>query len=353
MLASRPASRSKYGTVRLPIFCLLALFALPRVHAAAEIVPRSLQAAQKYSREHGGLSLLVVQNGHTLLADNTTQFRYAIFSGTKAFWCLATLAAAQDGLLSLDEPASDTLTEWRAEAGKRAIRVRQLLDFTCGLEGASHLHRINRPNRDKEALKLAQVAPAGSAFIYGPGQLQALDELLRRKLRGGSTTDYLERHVLRPLGIEAVEYRRDRAGNPLFASGFDLTAEEWSKMGRLVLNNGRAGLRTVARGDLFEQCFRGTTANPAFGFGFWLNREAATASAARVVDVETALNGSWRNTGWSHACLSKDAPADLVVSIGSHGQRLYVVPSLDLIVVRQGRGSGFRDAPFLKKLLAP
>ena len=328
-------------------------FALAARSAPAEVglSERGVRAAQEYSRTHHGLSLLVVQNGRTLLDDNSERFRHAIFSGTKAFWCLATLSAAQEGLLSLDEPASDTLTEWRADPRRRAIRIRQLLDFTCGLESASHLHRINRPNRDREALKLSQVAPPGTAFIYGPGQLQALDELLRRKLHGASTTDFLERRVLRPLGIEAVEYRRDRAGNPLLASGFDLTAEEWSKMGRFVLNGGRAGLRTVVGRDLFEQSFRGTAVNPAFGFGFWLNREAAT-SDARVVDVESMLNANWHAANWRHACLSKAAPADLVVSLGSHGQRLYAVPSLDLIVVRQGHGEGFRDAAFLQKLFA-
>jgi CubicO group peptidase (beta-lactamase class C family) len=331
--------------------CGVFLPAVPDVRAETAINERGVRAAQEYSRKHHGLSLLVVQNGRTLLDDNAERFRYPIFSGTKAFWCLAALSAAQEGLLSLDEPASDTLTEWRGDPRRRAIRIRQLLDFTCGLESASHLHRINRPNRDREALKISQVASPGSAFIYGPGQLQAFDELLRRKLHGGSTTDYLERRVLRPLGIESAEYRRDRAGNPLLASGFDLTPEEWSRMGRLVLNGGRAGLRTVASRDLFEQCFRGTTANPAFGFGFWLNREAATREA-RVVDVETLLNANWRAANWHHACLSRDAPADLVVSLGSHGQRLYAVPSLDLIVVRQGHGDGFRDAAFLSKLFA-
>jgi hypothetical protein len=39
--------------------------------------------------------------------------------------------------------------------------------------------------------------------------------------------------------------------------------------------------------------------------------------------------------------------------IGTHGQRVYVVPSRDLIVIRQGEGRNFSDAEFLRRLFAP
>lgn len=53
---------------------------------------------------------------------------------------------------------------------------------------------------------------------------------------------------------------------------------------------------------------------------------------------------------WKNICLSKIAPADLVACIGSYGQRLYVVPSKKLVIVRHGKGGDFKDAPFLKAL---
>ncbi len=52
-----------------------------------------------------------------------------------------------------------------------------------------------------------------------------------------------------------------------------------------------------------------------------------------------------------NACLCRDAPRDLVACVGSGYQRLYVIPSLDLIVVRQSRGGRFSDAQFLRLLL--
>jgi len=334
------------------LFFVLAATALGSRARGAELNPRSVSAAAEYARTQRGYSLLIVQNGRTLHEERTEQ-RFPIFSGTKAFWCFATLSAVQEGLLSLDEPVSDTITEWRADPRRRNIHLRQLLDFTSGLESASQLHRRTRANRDREALRVSLVAAPGSAFTYGPSHLQVLDELLRRKLHGGSTTDFLERRVLHPIGIhDAVDFKPDLAGNPLLASGFELSASEWSKVGRFILAHLHGGSRAVCSPEVLNECFHSNTVNPAFGLIFWLNREAKN-PAARVVDVEAQLDLGWQRANWRHACLSHDAPADLVVSVGSYGQRLYVLPSLDLIVVRQGGGRSFRDAAFLHRLLAP
>jgi len=41
----------------------------------------------------------------------------------------------------------------------------------------------------------------------------------------------------------------------------------------------------------------------------------------------------------------------MVVALGSHYQRLYVIPSLKVVVVRQGSEAKFSDAHFLRLLL--
>jgi hypothetical protein len=50
-------------------------------------------------------------------------------------------------------------------------------------------------------------------------------------------------------------------------------------------------------------------------------------------------------------CICKDAPADMAVALGSHCERLFVVPSLKAIIVRQGSGEKFSDAQFLGLVL--
>jgi hypothetical protein len=67
------------------------------------------------------------------------------------------------------------------------------------------------------------------------------------------------------------------------------------------------------------------------------------------LDVEETLEIEPLPEDWGRACLSKQAPPDLVCSLGSNFQRLYIVPSMSLVVVHQGKkgARGFRDAEFL------
>lgn len=178
--------------------------------------------------------------------------------------------------------------------------------------------------------------------------MQIFCELLRRKLEPRHLTpqQYLDRRILRPLGIGNVDFREDARGNPLLASGFRLTAGQWARMGELILGKGRYHGRQVVRSELLAECFRGTRINPMFGMGFWLNRSAPD---GREVDVEKMLEVPWERQNWRSACLCRDAPRDMIASIGSGYQRLFVVPSMNVIIVRQGRDDGrFSDAHFLR-----
>ena len=67
--------------------------------------------------------------------------------------------------------------------------------------------------------------------------------------------------------------------------------------------------------------------------------------------MERMLDLPWENAEWRGVCICKDAPADMVVALGSHYQRLFVIPSLKAIIVRQGSGGDFSDAQFLRLVL--
>ena len=311
----------------------------------------SVRAAAEYSAARKGEALLIIQNGKTIFesypGNHSAQAAHRIYSGTKGFWVLAALAAEEEGILKLDERVADTIQEWRRDDRKKHITIRQLLDFTSGLEPLSLLHGDVVPDRNAVALRLSTVATPGERFIYGPASLQVFDELLRRKLAPyrETPTHYLERRVLGPLGLGPQEYKRDRAGNPLLATGFRMTAEQWSRMGRLLISGGAP---VVSRRSL-SQSLRGTNANPAFGMGFWNNRSAGP--NAREFDIEDMLERDWWEQDWRDTCLCRDAPVDTIVSIGSGYQRLIVIPSMDLIIVRFGRNARFSDAEFLRILL--
>lgn len=333
---------------------LLSLLPATLPARAVESLPGSaIQAASHYSKTQNATALIIMQHGKTLLREYSSSRNRAepvrIYSGTKFYWCLAALVAQEKGILNLDDRVSETISAWKESKGKSRITLRQLLNFTSGLPPMDELHEDKVSNRDTLAMRKELVMAPGTRFIYGPASLQVFHEVLRRKLakREESPTRFLEKHVLRPLGLGAQRYVQDLAGNPLLAAGFKQTADEWLRMGQLILRQGKP----VMSDTDIAQAFNGTDANPAFGLGLWNNRLAGT-GRGREVNVQKLLVSKWQAQDWRNACLCETAPRDLVASIGSHGQRIYVVPSMDLIVVRQGERADFSDRAFLRLLFA-
>ena len=203
--------------MKLHLLACLLLFAAAAAPGAT-LNPAAVRRAAKYSAEHRGTSFLVIQNGKTLLEDypghGSADTPQRIYSGTKAFWNLAALAAAEDGILNLDERVADTIASWRKDPRKSQVTIRQLLDFSCGLAPGFGLQVNEYGDRDTAALRLPMVAKPGQAFIYGPSALQVFHQVLKEKLRRKTPTEYLEERVLRRMRLGPQRYLDDRAGNP-------------------------------------------------------------------------------------------------------------------------------------------
>jgi len=338
--------------MRCRLLVVLFAFIVGSTTIYAEIRPADCARAAKYSESKRGVSMLVMQNGRTIFEHyangGSARGRWPIFSGTKSFWGIAALAGMREGLFKLDDFVSDTITEWKSDPRKSQITIRQLLSQTDGIEGASRLQRASIRDRNAMAVRLALVAEPGSAFIYGPSHLQIFSEVLRRKLKAGTTTAYVERRVLNRLGLSHLNYKRDARGNPLPATGFELTAREWARLGDLVLGRGNYHGRQIVPADLLRDAFSGSQANPSYGLTFWLNQQAPN---GREADIERMLDLPWQSVQWADVCICKDAPADMGVALGSGYQRLFIIPSLSAIIVRQGLSAKFSDAHFLRLAL--
>ena len=332
----------------------ICIAAVAATAAGAEIQPNNCAKAAKYSDSKKGVSLLVIQNDRTVFEHyangGMAAGRWPIFSGTKSFWGVAALCAVRDGLVKLDDRVADTITEWKADPLKSQIIVRQLLNQTDGIDGASWLHRQSNRDRNAMAIRCANLAAPGTRFIYGPSHLQIFSELLRRKLNGRSTISYIQENVLSPLGLTNLEFKPDGRGNPLPASGFELTAAEWSRFGQMILQHGNYNGRQIVPATLLDQAFVGSSANSSYGLTFWLNRPGSS-FFAREIDMEKEIDLPWQRARWGNACISRAAPPDMVVALGSAYQRLYIMPSIRAVIVRQGRDARFSDAFFLRLVL--
>jgi CubicO group peptidase (beta-lactamase class C family) len=319
---------------------------------AADIQPGNCARAAGYSDNNRGFSVLVMQNGKTVFEHYANgggaDMRCKIFSGTKSFWGVAALCAVRDGLVKLDDRVADTIVEWKNDPRKSQITIRQLLNQTDGIEPSPHLHSDSIRDRNAMAVQLPVVASPGAAFAYGPSHLQIFNEVLRRKLNGKSTISYIQENVLSPLDLASLEFKKDGRGNPLPASGFELSAREWARFGELVLGHGNYNGKQVVPASLFNQALTGSGANPSYGLTVWLNRQAPN---AREIDYEKELDLKWQRARWGGICFCRAAPPDMVVALGSNYERLFVIPSMNALIVRQGMSARFSDSYFLRLVL--
>ena len=122
-----------------------------------------------------------------------------------------------------------------------------------------------------------------------------------------------------------------------------MTAKDWAKFGELVRMGGKWDGKEVVDAKLLAECFQGTPLNPAYGLTWWLKKKV-TVEHRKKIPILSREWGDVANADW--------LPADLVAACGAGKQRLYVIPSLKLVIVRQGSLSqGFSDIEFLSLLL--
>lgn len=278
------------------------------------------KAAIGYSDANDGVSVLVLRAGKPVCVSSDVSTPHELYSGTKSLVGLMAAAAVKDKLLRLDERASDTLPEWRTDPEKSKITIRELLSMTSG-----HAQKVGRPIGYDEAVNAPLSASPGTKFQYGPAPLQIFGEIMRRKLvavgQGGNPRGYIERRILSPLGVRIGSWRDGPDGNPLMPDGLSLAAKEWAKVGEFVRRGGKHRGKWIVDPEAFAQLFNGSAANPAYGLTWWLPREStAGGPTADSADIS------------SHAA---ELPSDMVVAGGAGRQRLYVIPSLKLTIVRQ------------------
>jgi len=296
------------------------------------------QAAAAYSRPRRGQSLIIMQRGEILFEDYPNRGGasqgWELASGTKSFTGVIAAAAVQDGLLHLDERAADTLPEWRRDERKRRITIHQLLSLESGLQ----VGVIGRAPTYSEAIAVPSQYEPGTKFEYGPAPFQVFGEIVRRKTNG-DPLDYLSRRILDPLSIAPTQWRRGGDGMPLMPQGASLSARDWAKFGEFVRGGGGALVDHAA----LAQCFAPSDANPGYGMSWWLLRQGLIPPGPMAgVEIDAAMSERY---------------GVISMAAGAGDQRLYIIPGLELVVVRQASFLGMRftprwsDAEFLHTLL--
>jgi len=339
------------------LFGLLLLGGCAGSKHATSGLDKRLEMARTYSAQVDGDALLVWIDGELVLEDYPGDYDptepHMVTEISALFPILTLLKATRNGQLALDDTVAKFLPEWRDHPQKSHITVIQLLRHTSGLRPGD----FDAPPTFEEAIEAPIVHESGVGFRYGPTSTQVLGALIERTL---GRRPVMKEELFLPLDIPGGRWvavgktnnqQSARGFPPRLFDGAHLTPRDLLHIGRLLLRNGRWKGKQII--ETVEPLTQPTPASPGFGLGVWLNVE--------VPSLDSSGPGTefWRQVPerimiprGQERLIYDGAPPDLFMAAGRYNQRLYVIPSSKMAVVRLGRADRrWSDAKFLARLL--
>jgi CubicO group peptidase (beta-lactamase class C family) len=258
--------------------------------------------------------------------------RHDLRSITKSIVSLLFGIASDRGLIKdLDQPVFSFFPEHAdlKTPEKARINLRHLLTMSAGLAWNEQLaysnpanserRMMDAPDRDRYVLAQPSVRPAGATYTYNGG-LTALLVAILQKVSGNPIDVFANETLFGPLGIGDVEWIRYRDGTAN-VSGLRMRPRDLAKLGQLVLNGGAWNDRPIVSDAWIKESTSPHVNGESlffYGFQWWLGRSLVDRQEIRWISA----------VGWG-------------------GQRMYIVPSLDLVVVVM---AGLYDNPILQPM---
>lgn len=221
-----------------------------------------------------------------------------------------------------DEPVPKFFPDYAAvkQTGWDAVTLRHLLTMSSGITWDEarawtdpkndEPHLVTEPDPLGYVLSRPVAAPPDTLWTYNGGGTELLGNIVERVSKQ-SLEAFAREALFQPLGITDVEWKPYRNGKIAAASGLRLRPRDAAKIGQLVLNRGQWNGRQIVSADWIAQSitprfqavgfFGGTL---FYGYQWWIGRSLAG-------DKEIKWIGAF---GWG-------------------GQRIFVVPELDLVMM--------------------
>jgi CubicO group peptidase (beta-lactamase class C family) len=288
----------------------------------------SMQAVITYVREQNTTGFLVIRDRRVIVEQNWAapsgepmfkNFAYEntrdgalledVASQQKSFVSMLAAIATDKGLVDLSKPISAYIEPgWSKAAAEQEARIR-VIDVLTQSSGLG--------------TDFTYAAPPGTVFLYNTPVYAILKRVLTAAAK--SPLETITRDWLTtPAGMGDTSWRKRPAafadvGNP---TGLVTSPRDTATFGQIVLDGGLAhDGRPIVSHTALTAMFARSATNPAYGHLWWLNGSSYT-----IRPLATRVDGP----------LIPAAPADLVAALGALDRKLYVVPSMRLIVVRMG-----------------
>ena len=200
------------------------------------------------------------------------------------------------------------------QAGREHITVAHVLSMTMGIDWDeltlpypdprnSEIAMEAAPDRYRYVLSCPVVGPPGVKWTYNGGATALLGYLITRGT-AEKLPDYARRVLFDPIGAGPTEWSHGSDGETRAASGLRLRPGDLLTVGRMVMANG---------------VWQGRQIVPAK----WLER-----STTRAVVIDGPFGYGWH---W-YLLSPQGSGAPTISAAGWGGQRLFIMPDLDLVV---------------------
>jgi CubicO group peptidase (beta-lactamase class C family) len=267
--------------------------------------------------------LVVIRNGYLVLEVYTPPFkaesRHYIASASKSFTSALIGIAMQQGYIhGLDSHMLDFFpgrTIANPDPRKNAITLEHLLTMSSGLDwptqGPIELlgERLRAASDEAQFMLDRPMADEpGTRFNYNTGGTQLLSAILTRAT-GQSALEYARKNLFAPLNITNVQWYADPSGISQGGSGLELVPRDMAKFGYLYLKGGIWDGKAILPADWVKTS---TQAHIKTGY---------------ISDLDYGYQ--W----WVH-------PSGVYHARGYGGQRIFVLPEQQMVVVFVGDFSG-------------
>ncbi|HEX8064981.1 MAG TPA: serine hydrolase [Thermoleophilaceae bacterium] len=297
--------------------------------------PDRLQDALDFATQRQSETIAVYRHGCLVaedrLADTARQRRFESFSMAKSVTAMLTGRAVTLGYLSVEDPVGAFVPE--ADAAHGAIRVRDLLTMSSGLHwNFFRDYNVFTPgDRVKDALTLPFDHEPGTFFEYHQSPVTLLAKVVERAV-GVDYQQFAQDQLFGPVGIapDTWSWARDDAGNTLGFHGLMMRRDDFARLGHLMRHHGVWSGRRLISERYFGQAVAPSSSNAGYGYLFWLN--CCKPHVAPTIETRDVRDHR----------LVESLPEDMYAMVGFQEQRVWVLPGLDMMVVRLGV-TGDRD----------
>lgn len=269
----------------------------------------------------GTFSVLVVYRDQIVAERYRDDFdkdtRFLSWSMAKSFTNAIAGLLVKDGVLDIDAPLN--LKEWSGDERKN-ITLNHLLTMTSGLEFNEAYSKLKLTDATTMLLKKGDMgdyaaskklaAPPGTRWEYSSGTVNIIQDYIRSV--AGNDDDYLAypaKALFNKTGMRSVVWEVDASGTFVGSSYLYATMRDYARFGLLYLHNGSwLGDQLLPEGWVNYTTTPANGSEGSYGALFWLNK-----------------SGQFPGI-----------PSDMFYCDGYDGQRIFIIPSKELVIVRTG-----------------